>query len=121
MKMLNVCEYDFEHGAKFLGSRNKLNIFMFLDSGLRVSELTGVKVEDINVERGWIKMLGKGSKERMVRIGTGTQKALWRYMAYRGECRYNELFLSEERRPMKTSGIQSVITRLKQWGGIITR
>lgn len=118
-KMLQVCDYDCEHGAKFLGSRNKAITLMFWDTGLRLSELTGIKLHDIDTEKGWIKVLGKGAKERVVRIGKTTQKALWRYLMYRGENERQELWLTEERKPLRSSGIQSAVDRLKERAGVI--
>lgn len=117
-KLLGVCDHDFENGAKFLATRNKTIILMLLDSGLRLSELSNVKVQDIDTGRGWIKVLGKGGKERVVRIGKVTQKALWRYFMYRGSNEYREVWLSEEKRPLQTTGIQSLINRLKNRAGL---
>ena len=60
--MLKVCDWDYIHNAKFLGSRNRAIILVLYDTGLRLSELVNLKLQDIDVERGWIKALGKGSK-----------------------------------------------------------
>jgi site-specific recombinase XerD len=81
-RILAVCDYDYTHNAKFLGSRNRVIVLVFLDSGVRLSELVNMKLGDVNSEKGHIKVLGKGAKERVVRIGKTTQKALWRYMLY---------------------------------------
>jgi len=113
-KIIQLCDYDYEHGAKFLGSRNRAIVLVLLDSGLRLSELTNIKIQDIDTEKGWIKVLGKGGKERIVRIGKVAQKALWRYLMYRGENDDEEVWLSEERRPLRSSGIQSIIQSLKK-------
>jgi integrase/recombinase XerC len=117
-KLLAVCELDFRNNAKFIGSRNKAIILMLFDSGLRVSELAGIKIEDIDTERGWIKVKGKGAKERVVRIGSTTQKALWRYMVYRHKNNYTLLWFSEEGNPLKVGGIQQMIKRLKTRAGV---
>ncbi len=117
-RMLQVCDHDYQHNAKFLGSRNKATILILLDSGLRVSELANIKLPDIDVERGWIKVVGKGTKERVVHIGKVAQKALWRYLMYHGENNRQELWLSEEGGPLQASGIQSAIDRLKKRAGI---
>ncbi len=117
-KMLQVCEFDCQHNAKFLGSRDRAIILILLDSGLRLSELANIKLQDIDTDRGWIKVTGKGNKERIVRIGKTAQKALWRYLMYRGEDDKQELWLSAERRPLQSSGIQSSINRLKKRAGI---
>ena len=58
---------------------------MFFDTGLRVGELANIKLDEIDSERGWIKVKGKGAKERVVRIGATAQKALWRYLIFRGK------------------------------------
>jgi len=116
--MLEVCEYDYQHNAKFLGSRNKAIVLTFLDSGLRLSELADVKLQDIDTSRGWIKVMGKGSKERLVRIGKVAQRALWRYLTYRAGYDRQELWLTEEGKPLRSPGIQSVIDRLKKRAGI---
>jgi len=117
-KMLRVCDYDYQHGARFLGSRNRALILILLDSGLRLSELANVKLQDIDVENGRVKVTGKGNKERVVRIGKTAQKALWRYLMYRGETSRQVLWLSEERKPLHGSGIQSSVDRIKKRAGI---
>lgn len=117
-KMLRVCDYDYQHGARFLGSRNRALILMFLDSGLRLSELANIKLQDIDVDNGRVRVTGKGNKERVVRIGKIAQKALWRYLMYRDENSKQVLWLSEERKPLRCSGIQSSINRIKRRAGI---
>jgi len=116
--MLRVCDYDYQHGARFLGSRNRALILMFLDSGLRLAELASINLQDIDVDHGRVKVTGKGNKERVVRIGKTAQKALWRYLMYRDENSEQVLWLSEERKPLRCSGIQSSIDRIKIRAGI---
>jgi site-specific recombinase XerD len=70
-------------GRSFNDLRNKAMLLMFLDTGLRLSELAGLTLSDINIEKGIIKIIGKGNKERYARIGVKTQKALWNYLAHR--------------------------------------
>ena len=62
-------------GRSFNDLRNKAVLFMFLDTGLRLSELAGLTVSDIRIEKGVIKVTGKGNKERYARVGVKTQKA----------------------------------------------
>jgi site-specific recombinase XerD len=120
-RMLAVCDYDCQHNAKFLGSRNKAIVLMLLDTGVRVSEMGNINLEDIDTERGWVKVTGKGAKERVVRIGASAQKALWRYLVYRPNTEKGRLWLTEEGTPLRPNGIQMVIKRLKQRAGVTSR
>jgi len=120
-KMLVVCDYDYQHNAKFLGSRNKAIVLMLLDTGLRVGEIGNINLEDIDTERGWVKVRGKGAKERVVRIGATAQKALWRYLVHRPNTERGQLWLTEEETPLRPNGIQMVIKRLKQRAGVTSR
>ncbi len=117
-KMLGVCEYDFEHNAKFLGSRNRAMILVLLDSGVRLSELVAMQVSDIDNQSGKFKVLGKGCKERVVRIGKVARKALWKYMVYRPNNGMQDLWLTEEGKHLERRGVQACIQRLKARVGI---
>jgi len=54
---------------KPIGSRDAAMIELIYAAGLRVSELVNVKLQDINMEAGFVRVLGKGTKERIVPIG----------------------------------------------------
>jgi len=117
-RMLAVCDYDYEHNAKFLGSRNRAIILVLLDTGVRLSELTGMKVADTDNDKGHIRVLGKGGRERVVRMGKLARKAVWRYLVYRPHRDVQALWLTEEGKPLYNSGVQSLIKRLKERAGI---
>jgi site-specific recombinase XerD len=117
-RMLAVCECDYERNGRFLGSRNKAIVLVLVDSGVRLSELVGMTVQDVNTSNGNIRVMGKGSKERVVRIGKVAQKALWRYMVHRSEYRCQELWLGEEKRPLSCGAVQCLVKRLKERGGV---
>jgi site-specific recombinase XerD len=117
-RMLEVCDFDYNHNAKFLGSRNRAIILVLLDTGLRLTEATMIKLYDIDNDNGHIKVIGKGNKERIVRMGKTTRKAIWRYLIHRHNASSQVLWLTEEGKPMTTSGIQSLVKRLKQRAGV---
>ncbi|OAI41071.1 hypothetical protein AYO38_04685 [bacterium SCGC AG-212-C10] len=50
-----------------------------LDCGLRASELCELTVENAHLREGYLKVLGKGNKERLVPIGSGAERALLRW------------------------------------------
>ena len=65
---------------KKLVVRDRAILELLYSSGLRVSELTGLNVTDIDMKAEMIKVLGKGNKERMIPIGGKAIKALSAYM-----------------------------------------
>ena len=97
-------------------------VLVLLDTGLRLSELAGIQLHDINMDQESVVVFGKGSKERCVRIGKGTQKALLRYLLRRylitRTDEHDCLWVSEERRPMTCSGVQTTLKKLSQRVGI---
>ncbi|HEY55129.1 MAG TPA: tyrosine-type recombinase/integrase [Dehalococcoidia bacterium] len=111
-RLLLLCD-----DLKFLGARNKAIILMFLDTGLRLSELAGIQLKDVDFDREVIKVMGKGARERVVRIGRAAQKALLRYLLMR-EDDYPCLWVTEERRPLAHWGIELMIRKLGRRAGI---
>lgn len=67
--------------SSFLGLRDRALLEILYGSGLRVSELTGLNWKDVDIEGSWVRVLGKGSKERLVPFGAAAAKAA---QAYRG-------------------------------------
>jgi integrase/recombinase XerC len=61
------------------GARNHAIVFMMLDCGLRGSEVCDLTLEDAHIKQGYLKILGKGNKERLVPIGRATQDVLARW------------------------------------------
>lgn len=62
-----------------LGLRDRAMLELLYATGLRASELVGLKVQDVNLERGFVIVVGKGSKERAVPIGEEALDALKEY------------------------------------------
>lgn len=94
----------------FLDLRNRGLFLIFLDTGIRLEEMSKIQLHDIDLEHETIRVMGKGSKARLVRIGKVTQKALLRYLLARDDD-YPDLWLTEERRPMTRNGIQVTVKR----------
>ncbi|PCJ66126.1 MAG: tyrosine recombinase [Bacteroidetes bacterium] len=68
--------------SKISGERDKTVIMLLYGSGLRVSELVNLSINDLYLEDGFIKVLGKGEKERLVPIGGKTIKQIGLYFQY---------------------------------------
>jgi len=110
-RMLVVCNNT------FAGCRDRAVVLTFVDTGLRLSELTGIMLTDVDMQKGVIQVMGKGAKQRQVRIGRETQKAVLKYMLRRNDtlpC----LWVTEERRPITPEGVRQIILRLGRRAGI---
>ncbi|HHF98700.1 MAG TPA: site-specific tyrosine recombinase XerD [Candidatus Aerophobetes bacterium] len=69
--------------TSFLGIRDKAILECLYASGLRISELVNLNREDVSLNSGWVKVKGKGSRERMVPLGKEALKWLSRYLKER--------------------------------------
>jgi integrase/recombinase XerD len=65
------------------GHRNRAIIEVMYSCGLRVSELTGLKISCIHADKGFIRVFGKGDKERLVPVGGRALREIANYMPYR--------------------------------------
>jgi site-specific recombinase XerD len=93
--------------------RNKAMISMLLDSGLRVSELAGLTLNDVDLNSGSILVRhGKGKKQRVVHIGSKAPKALWKYVTTFHKSESNRLFVNRIGEPLDVIGIKILIRRL---------
>ncbi len=70
-------------GSNFENIRNKVILGLLYSSGLRISELAGVKLENFNFDLNFIRVRGKGSKERIVPFGIPVKEALKTYLPLR--------------------------------------
>ena len=64
-----------------LALRNRAMLELLYASGLRVSELTGARLENLHLDEGIIRVLGKGQKTRLVPVGSQAREAIRRYLA----------------------------------------
>jgi integrase/recombinase XerC len=71
--------------ARLLLERDRAILEMLYASGLRVSELTGLNVDDVDRSEQMLRVLGKGNKERIIPYGSKAEQALARYWTIREE------------------------------------
>ena len=104
------------------GSRNISILALFLDTGVRLSELVGLKARDVHIEDQYVKVMGKGSKERMVAFGNTARSALLHYFVhFRGEPAHpgiEEFFLTIDGYPMSNEGVKTVLQRVGIAAGV---
>lgn len=76
--------------AQAFAQRDRAMLEMLYAAGLRVSEIIGVKLEDLKLELGHVLVRGKGDKERLVPLGRAAQEAIQQYMEHGREALLNE-------------------------------
>jgi site-specific recombinase XerD len=105
-----------------LGARNTALVSLMLDTGLRVSEEANLKEDDVHLDSRYVKVMGKGSKERMISFGVSCQRTLLQYYHYfRPDPAHpgaETFFLSIDGYPMTASSIQSMMKRLAKTSGV---
>jgi site-specific recombinase XerD len=97
--------------------RNCALFLMFLDTGLRLDEMSTIQMSQVDLENGSILVMGKGAKERRVRLGSVTHKALLRYWISRKDILLPCLWITEEKTPMHRNGVQMAIRRMLRNAG----
>jgi integrase/recombinase XerC len=97
-------------------------IVVMLDTGLRLSEITNLKLDDSHIDEGYLKVMGKGAKERIVPIGRLAEKLLQRYVFHfrPGPIRLdnNNLFLTLDGYPISNEAVRLILKRIGRKSGI---
>jgi integrase/recombinase XerD len=129
-QLLLACSPPNETGplATRAAVRNRAILWLLYDSGIRVSELCGLRVGDFDRKQGILTVKGKGSKERRIALGKNCQRNLVYYLdRYRPDQEElaewgcpdeDHLFLSETRLPLTKNGMTQLFLRLKKRAGI---
>ena len=71
--------------STFLGKRDRALFELMYSCGLRVGETVGLNIPDLDQNRGWVLVRGKGSKERMVPVGPEALRVIRLYLEDRGD------------------------------------
>jgi integrase/recombinase XerC len=108
------------------GLRDRAMIELFYSAGIRLSELTGLDIEDLDFTRGLLKVRGKGRKERIVPVGRAALDAIDVYLKGRGELAVKRagpgtdepLFISTRGERMNRRGVARVVERVVLQSGI---
>ncbi|MEC8323717.1 MAG: site-specific tyrosine recombinase XerD [Bacteroidota bacterium] len=110
--------------GKPLGERNRAIIETLYSCGLRVSELTHLKISDLFFEEGFLKVTGKGDKQRFVPIGVNTQKFInlyrqhWRSLIGIAAEYKDTLFLNQHGKQLTRAMIFTIVKKLAEKAGI---
>ncbi|MDR3297377.1 MAG: site-specific tyrosine recombinase XerD [Prevotellaceae bacterium] len=106
------------------GHRNKAMLEVLYSCGLRVSELVGLRFSDLNLDKGFIRVIGKGNKERLVPIGGQAVKELQLYLTLRRAASHVQhnaddiVFLNRRGAKLTTVMVFLIIKELAEKAGI---
>ena len=107
--------------------RDKALLEFAYAAGVRVSELTGLKVRDVDIGEGLAVVTGKGAKERLVPVGRSALRALIVYLReirpglVRGHDTAGAVFLNHRGRPLSRMGVWKILRKHVERAGIEKR
>lgn len=112
-KMLAACDINAPNGL-----RDSVIVLLLLDTGMRISELCGLHLADIHPN--YVKVIGKGRKEREIGMHPNVARMLWRYISKARKAPENvaSVFLGRNSSPLRPGGVDSLLGRVKRASGV---
>ena len=106
-KMITFYDHDI-----FLNSRNRTIIDVLYSTGCRVSELCDIRLSDLDLSDNYIKLKGKGSKQRIVPIGTELKLNLLQYLKIREnfiKSKGDTLFITKSKNKLDRTAVFRIV------------
>lgn len=121
-KLLEVSSRDDDRNKE----RDFAIITLFLNCGMRLSELVGINISDINFYDRKLNVIGKGNKERIIYLNNACMEAINNYIKVRPKegikfDSRNALFLSERRERISNRTVQQIVKNELKRAGLDTR
>jgi integrase/recombinase XerD len=92
---------------------------------LRISELLSLKLQDLEFDAGFIRVVGKGNKQRLVPLGGYARQALGKYLSLRDQqpqaAHCAVIFVNKRGQPFSRVGMWKIVRRRVKQAGIIKR
>jgi integrase/recombinase XerD len=110
-------------GGDAYSIRDRAMLELFYSSGLRISELSGLSLQQVDLEHGFVRVFGKGSKERVVPMGEKALDAMRVYLTS-GRSRLvkprtgSELFLSERGKAISRKTVWVIVKKYAARAGL---
>jgi site-specific recombinase XerD len=117
-QILDACR-----GQRFVQLRDEAIIRMLYNTGARLSEVANLGMDDVDLDLDWVRYHGKGAKDRRVRFGPKTVRALSRYLRARARHRgagLPTLWLAERGvRALSANGVKLMVRRRGEQAGLV--
>lgn len=98
----------------FTGVRDLTMLKVLLDTGMRLKELVILSLDDLLLNEGYIKVDGKGQKERFVPVSAELKKVLKDYLSIRGNLSTAAVFVTLDNTPMKPRTVQGRLSEIAE-------
>jgi site-specific recombinase XerC len=114
-RLLGTCS-----GKSFEARRDEAILRLFIDSGLRRSELAELRVDDVDLRDGVVVVMGKGSRPRAAPFGSKTARAVDRYLRLRDRHRdaSSRLLWLGRHGPLTSNGVAQLVRRRGREAGL---
>ncbi len=111
------------NGTEPLDRRDRAILELFYASGVRLSELTDAKLENLSLEEGWIRVTGKGSKTRVIPVGGAAREAITAWIEHGRPAlvkkkTQSHIFISKLGTRLTTARIQQIVKERAALGGL---
>lgn len=104
--------------ASFLGIRDRALLELLYATGMRVSELTGLILENISLQDGFVLVFGKGEKERLIPMGNFAKQALEKYLGCRKKylqdkrlLEHKVVFVNSKAGPLSDRSVRRIVDK----------
>ena len=104
----NMMNLKIDHYSEL---RAVLMIELLYSCGLRVSELVGINIKDLDVNEGFVRVMGKGGKTRFSPIGSSAINVLETYLTKRPESESDALFLNQKDLRISPRSVQNIVKK----------
>ncbi len=123
VKLLDAVKNDKESKTRI---RDYAIITLFLNTGMRLSELVGINLESFDSDLTFVKVLGKGNKERIIYLNNAARKAITDYLRQRLDPKFirtsdNAFFLSGRQQRISNKTVQWVIYKYLNLAGLSSK
>lgn len=117
-----------EDGMTPISQRNRAILELLYATGIRVTELVGIKIEDVDFTAGLLLVFGKGRKQRYVPFGSFAEMELKKYindsrpkLQNKSEGKNNTLFLNHHGKPITDRGIRYILNRMLEKAALTSK
>ena len=117
-----------EDGMTPISQRNRAILELLYATGIRVTELVGIKIEDVDFTAGLLLVFGKGRKQRYVPFGSFAEMELKKYindsrpkLENKSEGKNNTLFLNHHGKPITDRGIRYILNRMLEKAALTSK